>query len=124
MVTWVRMLDITLSDISLGEIAMFLIVFVISAIVIGSLMVKRKVQEDDELPAFEVTGRVIEKSTSQEGLAGVMTFSVEQILIEDETGMRRQFRNIRTKEIYISTGDRCRMTVRGHTIYEYTRLKE
>lgn len=87
-------------------------------------MVKRKVQEDDELPAFEVTGRVIEKHTSEEGLVGVITFPIDQIVIEDETGKRRQFRNIRTKEIYISTDDLCRMTVRGHTIYEYTRVKE
>lgn len=124
MVHKVCMLDISLGDISLEMVLFGLVVFLVSAVIYGVATIKKKVQADDNLPEFEVTGRVIEKTTEQDGVAGIMNFSVEWVVIEDEKGNRRRFRNTRTNQIFISPGDHCKLTVRGHTIYGYTRVKD
>lgn len=115
-------LSFRLGDISLEMMLAFLVTFIIALLILGVVVIKKKVQADDDLPAYEVTGRVIEKTTEQDGVAGVMTFTVEWIVVEDEKGNRNKYRNTQTNKIFVSTGDRCRMVVRGNTIYEYTRV--
>lgn len=120
----VCLLAIRLGDVPLELVLISLIGVLIGAVVTGVLVIKKKVQADDNLPAQEVIGRVIEVTTEEDGVAGIMTFTVEWIVVEDEKGNRKKYRNIRKNQIYISAGDSCRMTVRGNTIYEYSRVKE
>lgn len=117
------LLAVKIGDVPLELLLFSLIGALAGAIVAGVLVIKKKIQADDNLPAQEITGRVIEKTTEQDGVAGIMTFTVEWVVVEDENGNRRKYRNTRKDQIYISLGDRCRMTVRGNTIYEYNREK-
>lgn len=117
------MLDVRLGDVPLELVLAGLVGSLIGAVMIGIVTIKKKVQADDDLPEQEIVGRVLEKTTGQEGVAGIMTFAVEWVIVEDESGNRGKYRNTRTNQIFINTGDYCRMTVRGNTIYEYTREK-
>lgn len=117
------LLAVKIGDVPLELLLFSLIGALAGAIIAGVLVIKKKIQADDNLPAQEITGRVIEKTTEQDGVAGIMTFTVEWVVVEDENGNRRKYRNTRKDQIYISLGDRCRMTVRGNTIYEYNREK-
>lgn len=119
-----HLLAVKIGDVPLGLVLFVLIGMIAGALIGGALVIKKKVQADENLPAYEITGRVIEKMTEQDGIAGILTFTVEWVIVEDEKGNREKYRNTRTKEIFISPGDYCKMTLRGYTIYEYARVKE
>lgn len=115
--------------VKIGDVPLELVLFSLIGAIAGAtiacvLVIKKKIHADDNLPSQEITGKVIEKTTGQDGVAGIMTFTVEWVVVEDEMGNRRKYRNTRKEQINIGLDERCRMTVRGNTIYEYVRVKE
>ena len=123
MISSVSWLSIRLGDISLEMVLVGLLAFLITAVLLGVTVIVHKVKADDKCPERQVRGRVIEKRTEQDGVAGVMTIVVEWVVVEDAAGNRRSYRNMRPREMIIKEGDYCKLIVRGNTIYAYEKDK-
>ncbi|MBQ8390305.1 MAG: hypothetical protein IJX52_04940 [Oscillibacter sp.] len=77
---------------------------------------------DDSEPEVTHTGKIIEKTSDETGSRAFgVTLQIDWIILEKEDGSRIRLRNVRTQEIMLSVGDVGTATVRGQTIYSFTR---
>ena len=83
-------------------------------------------KNDENKPSQSVVGKILEKTvdTRRENAGLVIEYTIEWVVIEDMHGTRRKVRNVKPREILLTTGDVGEFMLRGDTIYNFRRMEK